>query len=1378
MEQKISASNTTGVQESSADFTLQSDILGDTSALQTMLEKTTKACIASEQTLKMSPPEPLPLDDAVQKSIRPLNKITSAVASDIAEIAWTANTIVDAILNNHAVQHGIAVDQKTLDFFLVLKEFTNNPLPKGTKDIDALWTRLHKLSTLAVPLPDEPWAESVQAFADYTKYQLIAAIASNEHIECLNDIVTKLFDVSEEDFLDIAENHLRFAWHSNDFMGDSDTAVQAKELLSQKLGEIFLRNTDAQQAEKSAAPKLPKVALIDSIATRHLRNLTGLCMESPISMPDLFDAVQSACAHLNILLCPQGGVEKLDSKVAAKAKDIVNTYLDVIFDKEFNDIPTKLRYVDALFQHVYPNHQEVALSIKQALATTEFPATGIEAQHNLTLAMQDLMHAVHQVEGKGRTKALQRACASATGAVPAFWLTPHTVKAITASKVDNLSFRLAHIALLQIEAHKAGTVNSPLATVALAASATPQKSDWQNVEQWCKYLGLNTKAQEDLIKLQADTEELNIDIASVNLNLAQAFFAKGLEGKGDLAKAHNLTRSTAKIVSHNYSLDKQRKLYASIDSGIGVRMGMRDALTGMLHNQDGVEVSDIETLQLNNLDEAIKQRSEAVFANIPLLENPTYSLLRQEHGRVHAMRDFLYQRSLLHHKTHDFITFTCQSARDKQESTLRSGVSIFAPHLSRSRQVVCQNILTAHRAFNAYMQNPHDDATAKELHEHLSNIQHIDPYTLKEASGSKAILSELIASINQDASPENLEKLGKQFDAIVPKANAIVHYAPYSGNAKDHGKISTLLMGGARAIQRKGIGFIDFANTSSRKISSLYWRMKDKLLSTESTQHVQKATCLAILKVFADTEITAGTFNLANQEVQGEIKSLLKKWGLDTNNNVIDSIVKRCLLDFSNGDGTINLKVIEKRSHALAKTALRHHEQEANNVNLIRAAFRARNQVRQENFQVATHDAFGKVLDNLSLDGGTYIYSRDHGFKVDLAAKHSIRGKKAKTDKKYLLPASVNAEVMENKAIAIMAVGTGFRVVFKNTHAAGGGASVNWKMGSSELAKGIVGLNVSGHGVEGIGVDFEDKASCLEFLELLAPGSAIHEKQTEINLQDNIFSKAKEIHYIDAEGASIGLSASFLFLGISQRLLKSTASITPGVNLVMQGGYTMSQQKNARSEVMKLTSHFTAAASASVGLSRTKDSQIHPETGVKHSVSRKKFSKSLQKGVDFTRTVEVHTKGHKLLDSTCITWEVPSHGARGIGGLPSDILKMIESNKDLGMDFYAAQAQNPQSWTVHYALKPDHFNEINRLMGLAHVTQDTKIAKEYMDKAHDLICSRNSYTPTKLTAKCVVTTAIGSNTNRGFLIFKGIRERNSMIEKPIVISLLPPETLV
>ncbi len=1370
----------------------------ESSPIHALLEDVSKGYIDGKQIHESSTPEVLPVGEKTQKNIQSLNTITKALAGDIAEVALTANTIMEAIIHSSAKGMHVVTDQKTLDFFAVLKEFADNPLAESTKDIDLLWARLQKISDFEVPLPNEPWAESIQDFATYTKYQCMEAIASNTHITCLRDILTRLEGIDKETFIDVAEHHLRFAMHSNDFLGDSDVTVKAKEELCLHLGQMFLRAEKAE-ANNTSRQSAANYTHVENISSANLLQLTALCMESSISMEELFAGVESACAHMTALSSPQGSGNSADA--AARVKTTFNAYLDGIFDAKGENFPTRMRYVDALFQHMYPEHQELALEIKKALAPLGFSFKGIIAQHSLTLGMQSLMHAIDAPKGMTRTKTLQRAATSASGSVPAFWLTPETVKTITQSRVENVSFRLAYLALLQMEAHNEGGVIFPFIQASSDASMvhaaehadgqTAEQADeqvdeqvggqqvlsqWQDAEKWCAYLGLMPKAEQALIALHNDAEKAGLSVAGMTLDAAQALFQKGLESKHDLALAHQRTRSAAKIVSSELYMEKQKKLYTSMDAGVGVRMAMRDALTAILHTNEGEHNEDITELNIERLGQAIKQRSEEMFPPFSKQEHPLEQQLRHDHGRVHVMREFLYQRSLLRHKSDDFITFNAHSAERKHAKGLVSEISFFAPHLSRARQTVCNNILEAHEAFIAFVQDPHDAERSGNLRTKLGRIRNIDPSTLKDTSDSEAVLGSLIDDVLKTATESNIQRLQEQFDYLVPRANAIRQYAPYKDNPLEHGRISTLLRGAGQSIKRKDAAISNWINLKFKNLSSLSWRINDKVLGTEKVQHVQKATCLAILQVFAQTEILAGSFSLANEQVQNDIAALLQKWGLDTNDTIIHCIMKRCLLDFTNADKSIDLQSIEKRAHGLMEKTLKYHEREQGR--FIGAAHRAKKQAVHNNFQTATHEAFSALLDELSIEGGGFVYSRNRGIKFDVSAIHSVRGKNAKKNKKYLLPVSANAEVMNNKGIAIMPVGTGFRVVFKNTVSGGGGASGNWTMASGDRLQGAVGVNVKGLDAEGVAVDFDDKASCLEFLELLTPGSQMHEKQSDIQVHNNIFSKAKEVQFIDAEGASVSATASFAFLGFAKRLSQSTVSFTPSVSLALVGGYTMEHQKNAHGEVMRLTNQFAATATGSMGVSRSKNNRIHEETGVKRSSSRKKLSKSKSVGITFERTVEVHTKKHQLLESTCILWEVPQKAAESRGGIPSAVRKMIESNKDLTMDFYAAKAQNPQSWVVHYALKPEMFKEVNRLMSIAHVTQDTAQRQQYIERAHDLLCTRKSYTPTKLIAKCMVTNPVGNNTNRGFLAFQAIKERNSMMEKPIVISLLPHEQRV
>ncbi len=1324
--------------------------------------------------------------NAHKDALPQLNATTQKTAEHIANIAETFDVIMEdlSLLEDTMSVH---VDEKTLNFIKLVKDLSSTPLNE-TIDKKTLLEHLQQLSSQQVPLPDAPWSEIIESHVENLKHQYINAIGMQEHIECLQNIFTQLETASKEDFITIANHDLRFAWKAQEGLQESAKDVETKELLCKNLGEMFIRSHNADVDKKNAP-----LSFIEHISPEHLQSLSKLCMVSDISIDKLIYGIDEAGTHMGALFPSKGA-----------AQDVVNTYLGAIFSAKPEDFPTTLRYIDALFQHIYPQGQDLALQLKMALAPQTFTAEGIRAQHNLTLSMQDLMHAVNtEVRGNTRSAAIQRAATSATGSVPAFWLTPATVNTITQSKVKDISFRLAHIALLQMEAHNSHTVNTPLsATVPPAQSAQegqnpsatappaqntqeeqapPLISDWQNTEAWCKELGLDAHTQELIAQLQFVAEQEGTNVSSMTLHDARAFLDKGMSNMAELYAVHASTRSTAKVVRHNFFNENHKTLYATMGEGVAARMGMRDALVGILHGTGEEQNVNIDDLDFTNLENSIKN----VTAQILPPEVQNKSLLAQCHdattGKIRAKRDALYQESILLQKKEDFVTFRAEVTQRKKTKELAGQVSFFAPQLSRQRQVVCQHIVAVQKALTLYKQDPNNAEHATAFQTAVEKLRHVNPQDLKNGTTNEAVMRDLVGRLTTEITPEDIHLLEQQLAYMYPQAQALIQLAPYKvdpENIQKHGRVMTFLKGSAQSMQRRAQAVSDWLNLTAHSVTSLFWKATDWALTTRKTQYIQKLACLATLKVFANTEgARASDFNLSTPQIQNDIYATLKAWGLNPEADATRHIVKRCLVDFSGPNGCVDLEKIRTKAHDLAKQRIRQHEQDTQNTFFLTTELRARKTIDNAHLATDNADAYGALLDTLSKEGGAYVYNRTRGVKLDVGALHSPLGRFSSKNKRYLLPASVNAEVTRTKGIAIVPLGTGFRVMFKNSRNDGIGGSVNWKIDPANLIKVNVSGNATKQTVSGVAVDFKDKGACLEFLQQLIPSGEIHHKQTDINLHANIFSKAQEIHFLDEEGASLSSTTSFSFLGLAQELYKKTACLTPTVAGTIAGGHTQSRQKNAHGEVVKISNTFTFMASASLGFSTSKEGNI-PGIDSPKSTSRKALSKTVRAGVTTKRTMEVHTKDHALSPSTCMWWELTTQTVPEMTIFPDEITDIIENNTDVELQFLAAKNQNPTSWAIQYSLKPDVFANINKLMTQAHVAQDSKEAEQYMTTVHELVCAKSSYVPTKLVAKCVNVTPVTLNVNPGLLAFQAVAERNAIMEKPIVIPLPSSQTKV
>ncbi len=1357
------------------------------SAIESSLQELSNTQIQSQCSQTQDSPEP-PLTTAQKDALPQLNAATQNTAKDIAHITASANTVMEGLLekNSHEQEKNVDVDEKTLNYIKLIKDFTDTPLDtESAANMEKVRDRLHQLTSNQVPLPNEAWAKVIEDHVNALTFECVNAIGMHEHITCLQDIFKQLETVSKEDFITIANYHLRFAWQDQEGLEESAKDAKTKDLLCKTLGEMFIRSQKAGIAKENAP-----LSFIEHISTNNLANLSKLCMISDISIDKLIYGMDEACKHMTALYCPKGKAQ--DASSVQKAQDVMNTYLDAIFSTKQDDFPTTLRYVDALFQHIYPKGQELALQLKMALAPHDFNADGIRAQHNLTLSMQDLMHSVSEVRGKSRSAAIQRAATSAKGSVPAFWLTPSTVNTITHAKVKDLSFRLAHIALLQMEAHDNHAVYSPLAAVALSpkaetadaqdaqgehdadAQSPPTLPEWQNAELWCKHLGLDAQTETLILQLQEIAENEGINVGNMTLQDARELFDKGMSGVTDFNKAHASTRSTSKIVRHDFFNENHKTLYATMGEGVTARMAMRDALVGMLQGTVEEQHTHIENLNFTTLEPLIKEATAKILPPETQAKNLRSEALKHVHGLSRSVRDFLYQQSVLTQKKEDLLIFKDKASQRAKTRELAGEVSFFAPQLSRDRQVVCHHIVAVQKALTQYMQNQDNAEYATALKTAVTKLRTVNPKDLKNGTPQEAIMSDLVDRLETEITPRDIQLLENQLEYLYPQAQAIIELAPFKvdpENPHKHGSFSTFIVGTALSAYRKAHAISDWLSLKGHDVASLFWKATDWTLVTRKTQHVQKLVSLATLKTFADTEgARASDFKLSDATIQSDIHAHLRAWGLDPEADAIQHIVKRCLLDFSNPNGSIHLENIRTKAYDLAKQSIRQHEQDTQHSYFIPAEFRARSQAGKNHLTAVNAEAFSSLLDTLSHGGGAFVYNRTRGIKFDAGAIHSPLGRFSSKTKRYLLPASVNAEVARTKGIAVMPLGTGFRVMFKNSLAGGAGASVNWKIDPAKTVKATVGANVDLQKASGVAVDFKDKETCLEFLQLLTPHSEIHNKQTDLNLHSNIFSRAQEVHFLDEDGATLRANVSLSFLGITQELLKSTACLIPSASLAVAGGFTRSRQQNAHGEVVKLANNFTFMGSASLGFSKLKEGNI-PGIDVSKSTGRKALSKTVSMGVITKRTVEIHTKDHALLPSTCIWWDMPTQGMTEFDCIPDDIVHIINTDKDIALQFAAAYNKNPASWSVQYSLKPHIFEQINTLMGNAHVAQDPKQAQQYMDTVHKLVCANTSYAPAKLIAKCMTNTPVSLNMNPGALSLQAVMERNAMMEKPIVIPL-------
>ena len=820
------------------------------------------------------------------------------------------------------------------------------------------------------------------------------------------------------------------------------------------------------------------------------------------------------------------------------------------------------RMIDMVFQGGYPERADSALVLKQAL-TGSHPEEA-SMQHSLLLAHQKLASQLLDAQpGKGlqQKAALERA--SMPGwSMRSFMLTPEIVsalvKAAPKTEVNDVNFRIANLAVLEMEAVKAG----------VAPLNQDSAGRVQDARAWCESLGLDEGFAKYAGEVQAALEAGGDEAAKLmgRLTGAAADFGKGFEGEAGLLKTEGLIRRQA----GRYDAKHADNVFRNAPGYLAGK-----ALNTLVANLSGLIFADD---RLTNPADGLAVDGEAIEgamrARMALLQSGLEG--REKLNAMDRFQKDLVQGVATFRKNADVLSRLARNADERVEFRSQkadiaarraehkanmNGIGFSWPHSRPERREAARTVLEFAR-LKAEVDRMPEGAERTETLERLQGLREklagCDPVKLVSASS------------RCDRIPAD-EVILKE---MLPRAQALAYF-----DKRVEGKSGS----DANADMLKSVK----ASLRLDKLSAQDWAMRIGFkfkMGRKNMKEIAAAASAAVLKVYVESNDAREAFSLRHADAAERVAGQLRAWGIDPNDAVLSPIIRREIDRMTLPDGTLNPSVLAKMAddtkvRFAGKEVTSAWKDELKEANV--GFFARRRAVKAEISpqQAIRREGVARLMDGASQPGGSVGISFERGFTADTAATYkpwSRPGRASSTN--LLMPISARFSVMRNDSLAVTNKGDGFEVLIKGGLAASIGASVALSLGHARVALGADGGSSS---AKGVAFSFSSRANAERFLEaVMTPKSDLTNRKSE-NYDPSVWLNASDIRLVTERGVSGNVSAMAL-ADLVPALGAGSVLAFAGGGVKLAGGVERSQSINAHGEVNTYRQRGTVTVSASL----------------------------------------------------------------------------------------------------------------------------------------------------------------------------------------------------
>ncbi|MBP3439503.1 MAG: hypothetical protein J6K46_09345 [Sutterella sp.] len=836
-----------------------------------------------------------------------------------------------------------------------------------------------------------------------------------------------------------------------------------------------------------------------------------------------------------------------------------------------------LRLVDMVFQEGIPEMSDAALAVKEHLLPDHNDAARL--QHALMLAHRQaasrLMDARPTQRG-GQRQALSRA-AQPSASLRSFILTPETVSALIRrapkTETDDVNLRLANLAVLEIQAARAGLL--------------PGNAGIDDPDAWLQTLGLEDSylryAHDVNHVLTAGTENAARTVLG-RLVSAAADWGKGFEGVTSLQSTETMIRKQAGRYDAKHGDDLfakapgylARRALSNLAADLGGLVRAEDRLTDP---QQGLIVNG------DQVDAAMTRQSEALLRRLGSTEG--YEKLI---GRYYDYQNTAFEAALRFEGRADKLTRLSRAdneyvelqARQTDLNARRSGhqknfnsIRFSWPHTRAERRSNAAAIIRF-AAIKTESDRLPDGQRKTELKAELEVLR-------RELRGVNA--TTLVSKRNGETLPSDSVILQE----MLPRARALAYFDRRVENkalSDASADTKTLLK---TSVELKKL-------RADMKGMRMGLRLK---LGVSGTRQLAATTAAAVLKVYSESLDAHEAFSLRNPETANLLSRQLGTWGIDPANPVLRPIIRHEIDRITMPDGSLNIERVREYAESTelrfagkdASKAIR-DDLRANGIGIHRSRQTVNRMLMPEAAKVG--EGVARLLDGVSQPGGSIAFSRERGLSLDSGAVYmpwSDPGQPFASN--VLFPVTARLKVMRNDSIAVTNIGRGYEVLIKGGLAAAIGGSLKITDPSKTLS-GTFGVEGSASEAKGVALTFGTLDDVKRFMnEVMTPKSGLTDRSND-QYDRSVWLNAGDIRLVTDRSVSANLSATAGYTLMQEKLttvktgsLASTLLVTGAASAgaKISGAIESSRSANARGEVNTFRVRGTATLHAGVGTS-------------------------------------------------------------------------------------------------------------------------------------------------------------------------------------------------
>lgn len=1018
-----------------------------------------------------------------------------------------------------------------------------------------------------------------------------------------------------------------------------------------------------------------------------------------------------------------------------------------------------LRYVDMAFQGAYPEYADEALVLKRLLLPEPEYDAEIRLQHECTVASRHLMNILMEGQGpsgKSRTSALERALGGMNAAsARSFMLTPDIVDALTKKVgLPDFNYHLAHVAVLQKNAAEAG----------LFPLTDEQKTIMADMEMWCISLHLDKNVAAYAKKLQLALDDDAVRQRCIHeIQQACDHFVRGFHGEQALVDAGRKVREQAALTDSQSAGRRENAIYAT-SAEYMARLALDHHivnLNGLIRPEDRFQ-ADGMTLNGAAVDEAMRRQTRALYEKLSGNEAPDDVRLRMEE-KTQKRRVFLddVQRFESHAMTMQTLAENTGEGVRLRASTKakedivkamtedKALVHFTWPHRRLGRMKTCDTVLDIERLAKQLEQAAADEERTRlqnRIDTLLESLKGISPFTLASSLRHRKETPTLDVVLN----------------SMVPRARAL---AFFEKKIDIEGRRTTEAEFTLKSIKNQRSELDKLQKGIERSMNTL-----QSQFGKENIRRLQQTIAAGLYKVFAESQQPLSAFTINDVPTRLAVYEQLKTWGMPIHAGLTQQIVKLTLAALTTADGTLKEEILRLDA---AKSDLAYAGKES--AEAMKRELRENGESRfsawKQTRQFINHsllpderrraEGIRALMREASMPGSGFVYDKSRGLVMDTGAIFTPF-----TSSKSLIsmvslahPLSLRLRLMANNSMSVSNVGGGcYQVILKGGLAASLGATMKIGIPHTPLTL-IPGGNVGGKGETGLALTFKSEKDCEAFLNaFMRPDSGLHEQSNE-KYDPDLWLCASQVRFIDGDAVSGDVSIG-LMLSLFQQLLPLGFAASGSATFAVSAAGDVSQQveQNASGETTTfgIKTRVTLAASASPGISHGNVYIGSPKATLAGAVS-----------MDMEQRFKIDTGPQGIMPTTrmeteCMAGPLKNRALHDITRallLPSAIRERLAKDAAFSDAFERLLRGMPSTarLTVHRELKPAVLDETRRLFVEARMAHGEDARKAALKKAHALLASSDSYTPTRITIRNVAPSDISRNWSPGLAAFQYAR---------------------